>query len=102
MSIPEELSGFGGSVVRLQNRTVEEKKRLDEREEILNILREASDEIQELKKSRVTREEMAEFFDKFLNEFSHVIDGIEDTATKGLFTGFIETMSKTVNALKKG
>ena len=29
---------------------------------------------------------MAEFFDKFLNEFSHVIAGIEDTKTKGLMS----------------
>jgi hypothetical protein len=45
---------------------------------------------------------MAEFFDKFLNEFSHVIAGIEDTKTKGLMSRFMETMSETVNALKKG
>ena len=45
---------------------------------------------------------MAEFFDKFLNEFSHVIAGIEDTKTKGLFSRFMKTMSETVNALKEG
>ena len=76
----------------------EEKKRLEEREELLNLLRKAHDEIQGIKKNGVTRDEMAEFFDKFLNEFSHVIDGIGDTKTKGLLKGFIETMSKTINA----
>ncbi|MGB3459148.1 MAG: hypothetical protein WBB08_07620 [Halobacteriota archaeon] len=102
MSPSEEISGLGGSINRLQKRTEEDKRRLDEREEIINLLKEADEEIKELKKSRVTRDEMAEFFDKFLNEFSHVIAGIEDTKTKGLFSKFMETMSETVNALKKG
>ena len=102
MSPSEEFSGLGESIDRLERKTEEEKKRLDEREEILNLLRKANEEIQELKKSRVTRDEMAEFFDKFLNEFSHVIAGIENTKTKGLFSKFMETMSETVNALKKG
>ena len=102
MSPAEEISGLEGSIDRLTKRTEEEKRRLEEREEILNLLRKANEEIQELKKSRVTRDEMAEFFDKFLNEFSHVIAGIEDTKTKGLMSRFMETMSETVNALKKG
>lgn len=102
MSPSEEFSGLGESIDRLERKTGEEKRRLDEREEILNLLRKANEEIQELKKSRVTRNEMAEFFDKFLNEFSHVIAGIEDTKTKGLFSGFMETMSETANALRKG
>jgi len=102
VSPSEEFSGLGGSIDRLEKRTEEEKRRLEEREEILNLLRKANEEIQELKKSRVTRDEMAEFFDKFLNEFSHVIAGIEDTKTKGLMSRFMETMSKTAKALKKG
>ena len=102
MSPSEEFSGLGGSIHRLEKRTEEEKRRLEEREEILNLLRKANEEIQELKKSRVTRDEMAEFFDEFLNEFSHVIAGIEDTKTKGLFSRFMKTMSETVNALKEG
>ena len=102
MSPSEEFSGLGESIDRLERKTGEEKRRLDEREEILNLLRKANEEILELKKSRVTRDEMAEFFDKFLNEFSHVIAGIEDTKTKGLFSGFMETMSETANALRKG
>ena len=102
MNSSEELPGLDESLDRLWKDTEEDKKRLKEREENLKLLRKASKEIQELKKSRVTREEIAEFFDKFLNEFSHVIDGIEDTKTKGLFTGFIENMSKTVDALKRG
>ena len=102
MNSAENLTGFGSSLSRFQKTTEADKKRLGEREEIINLLIEANKEIQELKKSRVTREEIAEFFEKFLNEFSHVIDGIEDTKTKGLFTGFIENMSKTVDALKRG
>ncbi len=102
MSPSEDVPGLGKSLDRLEKRTEEEKRRLEEREEIVNLLREANEEIQELKKSRVTRDEMAEFFDKFLNEFSHAIAGIEDTKTKGLFSRFMETMSETVKALKKG
>lgn len=102
MNASEELPGFGESLVRFQERTKEEKRRLEEREELLNLLRKANEEIQELKKSRVTRDEIAEFLEKFLNEFSHVIDGIADTKTKGLFTGFKGNISKTVNALKEG
>ena len=102
MSPSEDFSGLGGSIDRLEKRTEEEKRRLEEREEVLNLLRKANEEIQELKKSRVTRDEMAEFFDEFLNDFSHVIVGIEDTKTKGLFNGFIKTMSKTINAFWRG
>ena len=102
MSPSEEFSGLGESIDRLERKTGEEKRRLDEREEILNLLRKANEEILELKKSRVTRDEMAEFFDKFLNEFSHVIAGIEDTKTKGLMSRFMETMSETAKAVKKG
>jgi truncated hemoglobin YjbI len=97
MSTSAELSGFGGSVVRLQNRTEEEKKRLEEREEILNILQDASDEIQELKKSRVTREEMEEFFENFLNEFSHAVDKIKDPETKKAFGGLIKRTKDAYN-----
>jgi predicted RNA-binding protein with EMAP domain len=102
VSPSEEISGFGGSLDRYGKRTEEDKRRLEEREEIVNLLRKANEEIQELKKSRVTRDEMAEFFDDFLNKFSHVVAGIEDTKTKGLFSSFIETMSETVKAFKKG
>jgi predicted RNA-binding protein with EMAP domain len=102
VSPSEDISGLGGSIDRFTERTEEEKRRLEEREEILNLLRKAHEEIQELKKSRVTRDEMADFFDKFLNEFSHVIAGIEDTKTKGLISRFIDTMSETVKALKEG
>jgi predicted RNA-binding protein with EMAP domain len=102
VSPSEDFSGLGGSIDRLEKRTEEEKRRLEERKEILNLLRKANEEIQELKKSRVTRDEMTEFFDKFLNEFSHVIAGIEDTKTKGLMSRFMKTMSETVNALKEG
>jgi len=102
MNSSDEITGLDESVDRLWKDTEEDKKRLADRVEILKLLRKASREIQELKKSRVTREEMAEFFENFLNEFSHVIDDIEDTKTKGLFTGFMETMSKTVNAFKNG
>ena len=102
MNSAENLTGFGSSLSRFQKTTEADKKRLGEREEIINLLIEANKEIQELKKSRVTRDDLAEFFEKFLNEFSHVIGNMEDTKTKGVFSGFIETMSKTVKALREG
>ena len=86
MSPSEEISGLGGSIDRLEKRTEEEKRRLEEREEILNLLRKANEEIQELKKSRVTRDEMAEFFDKF-NEFlnGYMEDHLKDSKANGLY-----------------
>ena len=99
MSPSEEFSGLGGSIDRFTERTEEEKRRLDERVEILNLLRKAHEEIQELKKSRVTRDEMAEFFDKFLNEFSHAVEDIKDPETKNAFLGLIK---RTKDAFIKG
>jgi truncated hemoglobin YjbI len=98
VSPSEEISGLGGSIDRFEKRT-EEKRRLEEREEILNLLRKANEEIQELKKSRVTRDEMAEFFDKFLNEFSHAVEDIKDPETKNAFLGLIK---RTNAAFKRG
>ena len=48
MSPSEDFSGLGGSIDRLEKRTEEEKRRLEEREEILNLLRKANEEVQEL------------------------------------------------------
>jgi len=86
VSPSEEISGLGASIDRLERKTEEEKKRLDEREEILNLLRKANEEIQELKKSRVTRDEMAEFFDNF-NEFlnGYMEDHLKDSKVNGLY-----------------
>jgi predicted RNA-binding protein with EMAP domain len=99
VSPSEEISGLEESIDRLTKRTEEEKRRLEEREEILDLLRKANEEIQELKKSRVTRDEMAEFFDEFLNEFSHAVEDIKDPETKNAFRGLTK---RTKDAFKKG
>ncbi|HJH27806.1 MAG TPA: hypothetical protein C5S37_13825 [Methanophagales archaeon] len=102
MNSAENLTGFASSLSRFQKTTEADKKRLEEKEEIINLLIEVNEEIQELKKSRVTRDDLAVFFEKFLDEFSRVIGNMGDTKTKGVFSRFIETMSETVKALREG
>jgi hypothetical protein len=90
---------------KLETHDIVKQKTTEIEKEIMSYLKPVGTmekDVHKIKNSMVTKKEMAEFFEKFLNEFSHIIDGIEDTETKGLFTGFKENMSKTVNALKKG
>jgi len=102
MNTSEEFPGLSQSLDRVwekteeeKKRAEEEKKRLDERVKILSLLRKANEEIQGIKKSKVGRDEMAEFFEKFLNEFSHAIESIEDPKVKGI-------LKRTLDAFRRG
>lgn len=63
------------------------------------VVKPIEQDITEMKNSMIKRDEMEDeinkLFDKFLNDFSHAIESIEDPKVKGI-------LQRTVNALKKG
>ena len=93
-SLMESLERSSKKIEERKKRAEEEKKRLEENEELLSLLRKAINEIQGIKNSMITRDEMKgemnEFFDKFLNEFSHAVEDIKDSETKNAFREFIK------------
>ena len=96
------------TVNRLLQSTREEKdqlgereKHLKEREEILRLLQSAVDEINTLKKITVKKDEIAKFFETFLDEFSHAVNNMEDTKDKGKFSNFVDKIREHVDAFKR-
>ena len=85
------VKSFQNGVKRAINKTEEgikqvdeEKKRHEEIKEVLELLAKAYEEVQEILKNMITRDEMNERFNTFLNDFGHAIESIEDPKVKGI------------------
>ena len=87
-----KIIGLDDSLDRLKDTTEEDKKRaedekrrIEEREGIIKVLDVIRNEIHEIKKTKISTDEMVEFFNKFnefLNEFSHIEDYLKDSEGK--------------------
>ena len=102
MNSSGEVVGLGGSVARYEDKIAREeelnkiKQEITEvKKEVVALLKPIENDIKSIKSKfemdkPITRDEMIEFFKKFLNEFSHAVDNIEDPETKNAFLELIK------------
>lgn len=118
MSTSEELRGFGSNTGRYitqqqKKRETQDKEQAEEElkkkifakidNEITNakieiaseVVKPMEKDIREMKNSMIKRDEINKLFDKFLNDFSHAIESIEDPKVKGI-------IQRTAEAFRRG
>ena len=110
MNSSGEIVGLGGSVARYEDKIAREeelnkiKQEITEvKKEVVALLKPIENDIQNIKSNfemdkPLTKDEMIKFFEKFLNEFSHAVENIENPQTKNVF---LELIKKTLKKLEE-